>query len=183
MFCLLSPLCPSLLPWPWVSVTHPCTPWPSLTREALPRVSIITVMLLIRAETLPNSRRLSRSCLAGGRGLIPARRRVPSQCGTPLTHPCAPPGRPPGSPAVGEGRRRARETSPGTEGTRISQDLVGGSLAIDTLPANETRIVVSPGPPPLLPAARCLPRGRIRPAPDRRELFPGWAGSWWSCWL
>ncbi|XP_075631151.1 plexin domain-containing protein 1 [Balearica regulorum gibbericeps] len=51
-------------------------------------------------------------------------------------------GRPPGSPVVGEGRRRARETSPGTEGTRsISQDLVGGSLAIDTLPANETRIV------------------------------------------
>ncbi|XP_017600182.1 PREDICTED: plexin domain-containing protein 1 [Corvus brachyrhynchos] len=42
-------------------------------------------------------------------------------------------GRPPGS----EGRR-ARDTS---EGTRISQDLVGGSLAIDTLPANETRIV------------------------------------------
>uniref|UniRef100_A0A672U5T4 Plexin domain containing 1 n=1 Tax=Strigops habroptila TaxID=2489341 RepID=A0A672U5T4_STRHB len=36
-------------------------------------------------------------------------------------------------PAMGEG--------PGTEGTRISQDLVGGSLAIDTLPANETRIV------------------------------------------
>ncbi|KAM6114981.1 plexin domain-containing protein 1 [Phoenicopterus ruber ruber] len=50
-------------------------------------------------------------------------------------------GHPPGSPAAGEGRRRARETSPGTEGTRISQDLVGGSLAIDTLPANETRIV------------------------------------------
>ncbi|XP_072742218.1 plexin domain-containing protein 1 [Ciconia boyciana] len=50
-------------------------------------------------------------------------------------------GRPPGSPAAGEGRRRARETSPGSEGTRISQDLVGGSLAIDTLPANETRIV------------------------------------------
>ncbi|XP_062364294.1 plexin domain-containing protein 1 [Cinclus cinclus] len=42
-------------------------------------------------------------------------------------------GRPPGS----EGRR-VRDTS---EGTRISQDLVGGSLAIDTLPANETRIV------------------------------------------
>ncbi|XP_040473489.1 plexin domain-containing protein 1 isoform X1 [Falco naumanni] len=50
-------------------------------------------------------------------------------------------GRPPGSPAVGEGQRRARETSAGTEGTHISQDLVGGSLAIDTLPANETRIV------------------------------------------
>ncbi|XP_075299745.1 plexin domain-containing protein 1 isoform X1 [Opisthocomus hoazin] len=50
-------------------------------------------------------------------------------------------GRPPGSPATGEGRRRARETSPRPEGTRISQDLVGGSLAIDTLPANETRIV------------------------------------------
>ncbi|XP_064329657.1 plexin domain-containing protein 1 [Phalacrocorax carbo] len=50
-------------------------------------------------------------------------------------------GRPPGSSVAGEGRRRARETSPGTEGTRISQDLVGGSLAIDTLPANETRIV------------------------------------------
>lgn len=83
---------------------------------------------------------------------------------------------------MGEGRRRARETSPGTEGTRISQDLVGGSLAIDTLPANETRIVVSLGPPPLLPAALRLPRGRIRPAPDRQELFPGWAGSWWSCW-
>ncbi|XP_051650679.1 plexin domain-containing protein 1 [Manacus candei] len=47
-------------------------------------------------------------------------------------------GRPPGSPAVGEGRRRARDTS---EGTRISHDLGGGSLAIDTLPANETRIV------------------------------------------
>ncbi|NXD71479.1 PLDX1 protein, partial [Eolophus roseicapillus] len=30
---------------------------------------------------------------------------------------------------------------PGSEGTHISQDLVGGSLAIDTLPANETRIV------------------------------------------
>ncbi|XP_063260909.1 LOW QUALITY PROTEIN: plexin domain-containing protein 1 [Prinia subflava] len=40
---------------------------------------------------------------------------------------------PPGS----EGRR-ARDTS---EGTRISQDLAGDSLAIDTLPANETRIV------------------------------------------
>ncbi|XP_032567296.1 plexin domain-containing protein 1 isoform X1 [Chiroxiphia lanceolata] len=47
-------------------------------------------------------------------------------------------GRPPGSPAVGEGRRRTRDTS---EGTRISHDLGGGSLAIDTLPANETRIV------------------------------------------
>ncbi|XP_069642523.1 plexin domain-containing protein 1 [Haliaeetus albicilla] len=46
-------------------------------------------------------------------------------------------GHPPGS----EGRRRTRETSPGTEGTHISQDLVGGTLAIDTLPANETRIV------------------------------------------
>ncbi|XP_014115631.1 PREDICTED: plexin domain-containing protein 1 isoform X2 [Pseudopodoces humilis] len=42
-------------------------------------------------------------------------------------------GRPPGS----EGRR-ARDVS---EGTRISQDLVGGSLAIDTLWANESRIV------------------------------------------
>ncbi|XP_064589790.1 plexin domain-containing protein 1 [Zonotrichia leucophrys gambelii] len=42
-------------------------------------------------------------------------------------------GRPPGS----EGRR-ARDAA---EGTRISQDLGGGSLAIDTLPANETRIV------------------------------------------
>ncbi|XP_033367429.1 plexin domain-containing protein 1 [Parus major] len=42
-------------------------------------------------------------------------------------------GRPPGS----EGRR-ARDVS---EGTRISQDLVGGSLAIDTLRANESRIV------------------------------------------
>ncbi|KAM6041999.1 plexin domain-containing protein 1 [Chlamydotis macqueenii] len=51
------------------------------------------------------------------------------------------PGHPHGSPAAGEGRQRPRETSPGTEGTRISQDLVGGSLAIDTLPANETRIV------------------------------------------
>ncbi|XP_061873863.1 plexin domain-containing protein 1 [Colius striatus] len=46
-----------------------------------------------------------------------------------------------GHPPGGEGRRRARETSPGTEGTHISQDLVGGSLAIDTLPPNETRIV------------------------------------------
>ncbi|XP_050841476.1 plexin domain-containing protein 1-like [Serinus canaria] len=42
-------------------------------------------------------------------------------------------GRPPGSEA-----RRARDAA---EGTRISQDLGGGSLAIDTLPANETRIV------------------------------------------
>ncbi|XP_058714197.1 plexin domain-containing protein 1 isoform X2 [Poecile atricapillus] len=42
-------------------------------------------------------------------------------------------GRPPGS----EGRR-VRDVS---EGTRISQDLVGGSLAIDTLRANESRIV------------------------------------------
>ncbi|XP_036254800.1 plexin domain-containing protein 1 [Molothrus aeneus] len=42
-------------------------------------------------------------------------------------------GRPPGS----EGRS-ARDAA---EGTRISQDLGGGSLAIDTLPANETRIV------------------------------------------
>ncbi|KAM4884267.1 plexin domain-containing protein 1 [Sylvia borin] len=42
-------------------------------------------------------------------------------------------GRPPGSDG-----RRAGDTS---EGTHISQDLVGGSLAIDTLPANETRIV------------------------------------------
>ncbi|XP_016159786.1 PREDICTED: plexin domain-containing protein 1 [Ficedula albicollis] len=50
--------------------------------------------------------------------------------GLPLTPPCVPPGRPPGS----EGRR-AGDTS------RISQDLGGGSLAIDTLPANETRIV------------------------------------------
>uniref|UniRef100_A0A8C5X7L2 Plexin domain containing 1 n=1 Tax=Malurus cyaneus samueli TaxID=2593467 RepID=A0A8C5X7L2_9PASS len=49
------------------------------------------------------------------------------------TDPSVPPGRPPGS----EGRR-ARDAS---EGTRISQDLVGGSLAIDTLPPNETRIV------------------------------------------
>ncbi|XP_066060900.1 plexin domain-containing protein 1 [Chamaea fasciata] len=49
-------------------------------------------------------------------------------------------GRPPGSDG-----RRARDTS---EGTRISQDLVGGSLAIDTLPANETRIVVSRDPDP-----------------------------------
>ncbi|XP_071433355.1 plexin domain-containing protein 1 [Pithys albifrons albifrons] len=47
-------------------------------------------------------------------------------------------GCPPGSPAVGEGRRRAREAP---EGTRLSQDLGGGSLAIDTLPPNETRIV------------------------------------------
>ncbi|XP_009072667.1 PREDICTED: LOW QUALITY PROTEIN: plexin domain-containing protein 1-like, partial [Acanthisitta chloris] len=54
--------------------------------------------------------------------------------------------RPPGSTAVGKGHRRARETP---EGTHISQDLVGGSLAIDTTgglaidprPANETRIV------------------------------------------
>ncbi|KAK2516564.1 Plxdc1 [Columba livia] len=50
-------------------------------------------------------------------------------------------GHPPGSAAAGEGRRRARDTSLGTEGTRISQDMVGGTLAIDTLPANETRIV------------------------------------------
>ncbi|XP_033926240.1 plexin domain-containing protein 1 [Melopsittacus undulatus] len=42
-------------------------------------------------------------------------------------------GHPSGSPAMGEG--------PGSEGTHISQDLVGGSLAIDTLPANETRIM------------------------------------------
>ncbi|XP_014740847.1 PREDICTED: plexin domain-containing protein 1 [Sturnus vulgaris] len=42
-------------------------------------------------------------------------------------------GRPPGS----EGQR-AGDTS---EGTRISQDLGGGSLAIDTLPDNGTRIV------------------------------------------
>ncbi|XP_041318880.1 plexin domain-containing protein 1 [Pyrgilauda ruficollis] len=42
-------------------------------------------------------------------------------------------GRPPGS--EGRGARDA------PEGTRISQDLAGGSLAIDTLPANETRIV------------------------------------------
>ncbi|XP_064030318.1 plexin domain-containing protein 1 [Pogoniulus pusillus] len=47
-------------------------------------------------------------------------------------------GPPPGSSTVGEGRRRAEEP---TEGTRISQDLGGGSLAIDTLPANETSIV------------------------------------------
>ncbi|XP_051496477.1 plexin domain-containing protein 1 [Apus apus] len=50
-------------------------------------------------------------------------------------------GRPPRSPVSGDGRRRPRETSPGTEGTHISQDLGGGSLAIDTLPPNETRIV------------------------------------------
>lgn len=66
-----------------------------------------------------------------------------------------PPGRPPGSPAAGERRRSARETSPGTEGTHISQDLVGGSLAIDTLPANETRIVVSLDPPRAGPS-QCL---------------------------
>lgn len=50
-------------------------------------------------------------------------------------------GRPPGSPAAGEGRLGAGEPSAGPEGTHISQDLVGRSLAIDTLPANETRIV------------------------------------------
>ncbi|XP_066837509.1 plexin domain-containing protein 1 isoform X1 [Anser cygnoides] len=50
-------------------------------------------------------------------------------------------GRPPGSPAAGEGRLGAGEPAAGPEGTHISQDLVGRSLAIDTLPANETRIV------------------------------------------
>ncbi|KAM6295479.1 plexin domain-containing protein 1 [Aegotheles albertisi] len=50
-------------------------------------------------------------------------------------------GRHPRSPVTSEGQRRARETSPAPEGTRISQDLVGGSLAIDTLPPNGTRIV------------------------------------------
>ncbi|XP_067168272.1 plexin domain-containing protein 1 [Apteryx mantelli] len=43
--------------------------------------------------------------------------------------------------APGPRGHRAQETSPESDGTRISQDLVGDSLAIDTLPANETRIV------------------------------------------
>ncbi|RMC01400.1 hypothetical protein DUI87_21838 [Hirundo rustica rustica] len=42
-------------------------------------------------------------------------------------------GRPPGS--------AARSAGDAPEGTRISQDLAGGSLAIDTLPDNETRVV------------------------------------------
>lgn len=79
---------------------------------------------------------------------------------TTLTPPCAPP-IPPGRPPGSEGRR-ARATS---EGTRISQDLVGGSLAIDTLPPNETRIVVSRGPP--------APAPRPDPLPTP-ELFPVW---------
>nr|XP_025970496.1 plexin domain-containing protein 1 [Dromaius novaehollandiae] len=47
-------------------------------------------------------------------------------------------GHPPGEPAAGGGRRGAREAA---DGTRVSQDLGGGSLAIDTLPPNGTRIV------------------------------------------
>uniref|UniRef100_A0A8C5EYH5 Plexin domain containing 1 n=1 Tax=Gopherus evgoodei TaxID=1825980 RepID=A0A8C5EYH5_9SAUR len=38
-------------------------------------------------------------------------------------------------------RRKTRENLLETDRTRISQDLVGGSLAIDTLPDNETQIV------------------------------------------
>ncbi|XP_074796603.1 plexin domain-containing protein 1 isoform X2 [Natator depressus] len=38
-------------------------------------------------------------------------------------------------------RRKIRESLLETDETRISQDLVGGSLAIDTLPDNETQIV------------------------------------------
>lgn len=72
---------------------------------------------------------------------------------------------------------------PGHEGTHISQDLVGGSLAIDTLPANETRIVVSGDPPSGIhpwEGGIWSQRGRIQPVPDCWELFPGWAG---RCWL
>lgn len=39
--------------------------------------------------------------------------------------------------------RRTRDTSPRDTRTRISEDLIGGSLAIDTLTDNETQIVVS----------------------------------------
>ncbi|KAM8795354.1 plexin domain-containing protein 1 [Eudromia elegans] len=45
--------------------------------------------------------------------------------------------RPPGAPASGEGRRRVRES----DGSRLSPALGGGTLAIDTLPPNGTRIV------------------------------------------
>uniref|UniRef100_A0A8C8R5G5 Plexin domain containing 1 n=1 Tax=Pelusios castaneus TaxID=367368 RepID=A0A8C8R5G5_9SAUR len=38
-------------------------------------------------------------------------------------------------------RRKTRESLPETDGTRISQDPIGGSLAIDTLPDNETQIM------------------------------------------
>lgn len=78
---------------------------------------------------------------------------------TTLTPPCAPPPIPPGRPPGSEGRR-ARATS---EGTRISQDLVGGSLAIDTLPPNETRIVVSRGPPRARPPPGSAPDARAIP--------------------
>uniref|UniRef100_A0A6I8PLS4 Plexin domain containing 1 n=1 Tax=Ornithorhynchus anatinus TaxID=9258 RepID=A0A6I8PLS4_ORNAN len=47
-------------------------------------------------------------------------------------------------PVPGRSQRRVRESpARGTEaaGPRISQDLVGGTVAIDTLPDNETRIV------------------------------------------
>lgn len=40
-------------------------------------------------------------------------------------------------------RRKTRESVLETDKTRISQDPVGGSLVIDTLPDNETQIVVS----------------------------------------
>ncbi|XP_032934793.1 plexin domain-containing protein 1 [Catharus ustulatus] len=43
--------------------------------------------------------------------------------------------------ALGAGRPPGSEAGDTTEGTRISQDLGGGSLAIDTLPANGTRVV------------------------------------------
>ncbi|XP_075767799.1 plexin domain-containing protein 1 isoform X2 [Pelodiscus sinensis] len=38
-------------------------------------------------------------------------------------------------------RRKTRESLPETDGTRISQDLGGGSLAMDILPDNKTQIV------------------------------------------
>ncbi|XP_038609911.1 plexin domain-containing protein 1 [Tachyglossus aculeatus] len=49
-----------------------------------------------------------------------------------------------GPPVPGRSRRRVQESparGPEAAGPRISQDLVGGTVAIDTLPDNETRIV------------------------------------------
>lgn len=104
----------------------------------------------------------SSGCPAGGQGCCqPDPTLTPSLCPPPF------PGRPPGSPAAGEGRLGAGEPSAGPEGTQISQDLVGRSLAIDTLPANETRIVVSWGPDaaPPNPPPKQDPAPRKDPAP------------------
>lgn len=82
--------------------------------------------------------------------------------------------------------RRARE-SPGQvsepDRTQLSQDLGGGTLAIDSLPDNRTRVVVSAGGMWMggkgLGGAPRVPHGHLS---DMHVMYIFWGWPWRSVW-